>query len=77
MQVQITEVHSDGKEFSNLTPGSLHDIVRPPEKYEGAVRVWVKGADELPVMLFEDEFEFVGEFDLLRAKKDLPCNEIQ
>lgn len=43
----------------NLKANTVHNVVDPPEGYDGGV--WVLGVDNAPVKLIKDEFEFVKE----------------
>lgn len=55
--IRIDNCHANGKQFSNLTKGSYHQIVKPPTGYVNGDRgVWVQGVGE-PVKLLFDEFD--------------------
>ena len=56
MKVKITKVRAYGDDFTNLTPGSIHETVEGDPKDRREV-VWVMGAQGKPVPLFEDEYE--------------------
>ena len=58
-KIRITNCHAVGKEFSGLTPDSIHEIVSPPDSYKnGDKGVWVFGFSE-PVKVLFNEFELV------------------
>lgn len=62
-KIKVIKCQANGKQFENLTPGSIHAIVDPPdefkEKYPNSnMTVWVDGFDE-PVRLLGYEFDFV------------------
>lgn len=55
-RIRITKCTASGRQFENLTPGSEHDIVTPPEGYKNFDRgVWVMGIGE-PVKVLYGEF---------------------
>lgn len=55
-RIQITYCHAFGKEFSNLTPGSIHRVIPPPEEYKNDKGIWVMGVGE-PVKVLSDEYK--------------------
>lgn len=57
--VKVTMCQAQGKIFANLTPGSIHELVTPPDGYSHDHRgVWVMGVGE-PVKLLKGEYEEV------------------
>ena len=56
--VKVTLCRAYGPAFSNLTPGSTHQIIAPPEGENNDRGVWVMGCGE-PVLLLYGEFQFV------------------
>lgn len=52
LTVKITRCNAEGKQFKNLTPGSIHDVVKPPP---GKYGLWVMGVGE-PVKLLPGEY---------------------
>lgn len=57
-RIVITHCSAWGEEFVNLTRGSIHSIVDPPEGQDTSRGVWVMGVTE-PVLVFFNEFEFI------------------
>lgn len=58
-KIQITICGGFGKQFSNLTPNSIHDVVEPPAPYKNdSSGVWVMGVGE-PVKVLHNEFKKV------------------
>ncbi|GGB82740.1 hypothetical protein GCM10007424_23470 [Flavobacterium suaedae] len=56
-KIKITQCTASGEAFKNLTNGSVHDVVTPPEGYKNDYRgVWVMGVGE-PVKVLNNEFE--------------------
>lgn len=54
--VKVIKCEAHGKQFANLTPGSVHDVVTPPNGYQNDhTGVWVMGVGE-PVKLLTREF---------------------
>lgn len=46
-KIKITECRATGAQFENLTPGSIHDVVEPPEGHQNDFKgVWVQGVGE-------------------------------
>lgn len=58
-KVKIVYCNAQGEEFKNLQPGSIHEIVVPPEEHKHLRGVWVMGKTE-PVRLLFNEFEFIS-----------------
>ena len=58
-KIQITECTAFGESFSNLTPGSIHDVIVPPETYKTDKGTWVMGVGE-PVKVLPSEFKFIN-----------------
>jgi len=55
-KIRITYCTAQGKQFENLTPDSIHQIVTPPENYKNDhTGVWVMGIGE-PVKVLPEEF---------------------
>jgi len=55
-RIKITICNAFGKAFSNLSSGSIHDVVTPPKGYKNDhTGVWVMGVGE-PVKLVTGEF---------------------
>lgn len=59
-QLQIIECRAVGPQFANLTPGSVHDIIAPPEGNDRKRGEWVMGVGE-PVKVLFDEFNYIKE----------------
>ena len=59
-RIKIIQMQTGGKIFSNLTPGSEHDVIDTPKEYiNSKVKgVWVMGAGE-PVKVLPYEFIFI------------------
>ena len=55
-RIKIIKVNAVGENFSNLTPGSEHNTVQAPEKYQDLPGVWVMGVNE-PVRLLKGEYK--------------------
>lgn len=56
IKVKVTRCNAYGKVFSNLLPGSEHDVLTPPTGYKNDHEgVWVMGVGE-PVKLLPGEF---------------------
>ena len=59
-QIKITTCSAVGAHFANLTPGSVHDIIKPPAGYNRERGEWVMGVGE-PVKVLFSEFIYVEE----------------
>lgn len=54
-KIEIVEVRAVGYKFENLTPGTIHDVVAPPEGYNNDRRgVWVMGQGARVKVLTEE-----------------------
>ncbi len=58
--VKVTRCMAAGAAFSNLTPGSIHNVIETPQGESDARGVWVMGNGE-PVLLLYGEFTFIEE----------------
>jgi len=57
-KIKITQCTAVGNAFSNITPNSIHEIIKPPGEYVNGDRgVWVMGNGE-PVKVLFDEFNY-------------------
>jgi len=56
-KIRITNCQANGKVFDNLTPGSVHVVVPPPEGYDNSRGVWVMGVGEPVKVLFGEYTE--------------------
>lgn len=56
--VKVTCCQAQGPQFRNLTPGSVHDVVEPPQGESNKGGVWVMGVGE-PVKLLYGEFNYI------------------
>jgi hypothetical protein len=54
-KIEITNCRAVGKAFANLTPGSSHDVIDPPQGQNNDRGVWVMGVGE-PVKVLFGEF---------------------
>lgn len=59
-RIQIIKCMAVGAQFANLTPGSVHDIIEPPEGYDRKRGEWVMGVSG-PVKVLFDEFRYIKE----------------
>lgn len=58
-QIKIKYCLAFGFEFDDIRPGSIHDILEPPNDHKHCERgVWVMGKTE-PVKIYNKEFEYV------------------
>lgn len=57
-RIEIIDCKAFGSQFRNLTPGSIHDIIDPPEGYDNKGGVWVMGVSE-PVKVLFREFKYI------------------
>lgn len=55
-RIKVTECRAVGRQFQNLTTGSVHDVIPPPAGENAKNGVWVQGVGE-PVKLLFGEFE--------------------
>lgn len=55
-QIKVIRCSALGKKFVNLTPGSVHDVVDPPDGFDNSRGVWVMGVGE-PVLLLFGEYQ--------------------
>lgn len=59
--IRITKCEANGHLFDNITPGSKHTVIPPPEGYtDDSFSVWVMGCGE-PVKVLNNEFQDVKE----------------
>lgn len=56
--IEITGCKAVGPQFVNLTPGSRHEIINPPDGYDNKGGVWVMGGGE-PVKVLFGEFYYI------------------
>jgi hypothetical protein len=55
-KVKVTFCTAHGRQFNNLTPNSIHEIITPPKGYKNDhTGVWVMGVGE-PVKLLSNEY---------------------
>ena len=56
-KIMITYCNAFGKQFENLTPNSVHEVIEAPERYKKSKveGVWVMGVGE-PVKVLEEEY---------------------
>ena len=57
-RIKITKCDAFGKAFENLTPGSEHDVISPPETHKNDTGTWVMGVGE-PVKVLPSEFKII------------------
>lgn len=57
-KIQIIKCNALGEQFLNLTPGSIHDIVDPPQGYDRSRGEWVQGEGDLVLVLY-NEFNYI------------------
>lgn len=57
-KIQITKCTAFGDQFSNLTPGSIHDIVDPPSGEDRSRGEWVQGVGDIVLVLYH-EFKYI------------------
>lgn len=56
LTVRVKKCTAVGSAFSNMTPGSVHNVIEPPKPYKNDHSgVWVQGVGE-PVKLLPEEF---------------------
>lgn len=58
-QIEIIQCDAVGPQFTNLTPGSVHDIINPPTGFDNKNGVWVMGNGE-PVKVLFREFKYLN-----------------
>lgn len=58
--IKITRCGACGEEFQALVPGSIHQVVSPPEGQDNKRGEWVMGKTE-PVLVLFGEFTYVKE----------------
>ena len=56
-KIEITKCNAFGRAFTNLTPGSTHDVVSPPRDKNNSLGLWVMGATDEPVLVLHGEFK--------------------
>ena len=56
--LRVTHCEAVGSRFGNLTDGSVHSIINPPEGQNNQRGEWVMGVGE-PVLLLYNEFEYI------------------
>lgn len=53
--IQITRCEGVGKQFANLLPNSIHNVITPPKGYTNGERgYWVMGVGEPVLVLFNE-----------------------
>lgn len=57
-KIQVTNCKAFGDQFKNITPGSIHEIVPPPEGETNKRGEWVMGVTE-PVLLLAGEYIYL------------------
>ena len=57
-RLKIIQCTAQGRQFQNLTSGSVHDIIEVPKGENNENGVWVMGIDE-PVKVLFHEFQFI------------------
>lgn len=50
MKIKIKKVNAFGEQFANLTPGSIHEVIKDSE-YKGRPAYWVQGVDDQVLVL--------------------------
>lgn len=60
--VKVIRCNACGKAFGNLTPGSIHKVVPPPNGEKNSRGEWVMGVGE-PVLLLFGEFSYTDEIN--------------
>jgi hypothetical protein len=58
-KIQITICTAFGNVFANLTPGSIHNVIGPPDAYKNDKGTWVMGVGE-PVKVLPHEFKILN-----------------
>lgn len=60
--VKVTHCFAHGRQFENMKPGSVHEVVTPPDGYKNDhTGVWVMGVGE-PIKLLTEEYETESEY---------------
>ena len=56
-KIKITYCQAFGKQFENLTPDSIHDVIETPDRHKNSEMkgVWVMGVGE-PVKVLNEEY---------------------
>lgn len=57
-RLQVVRCSAFGKAFENATPGSIHDIVKPPDGNNNHRGEWIMGNGE-PILLLNGEYRLV------------------
>lgn len=57
-KIKIISFNGYSEEFENITPGSVHEIIPPPEGYDNKDGEWVMGKTE-PVLILFREFKYI------------------
>ena len=57
-KIKIIRVYAYGDQFTNITPGSVHEIIPPPKGYNNKNGEWIMGKTE-PVLVLFREFIYI------------------
>lgn len=57
-RLKVINCTAFGEQFTKLTPGSVHNIIDPPEGCDNSRGEWVQGLSE-PVLLLAGEFVYL------------------
>ena len=57
-KLRVINCEAFGKEIEHLTPGSVHEIVKPPHGQNNQKGEWVMGKTE-PVLVLHREFSYI------------------
>lgn len=57
-KIKIINFNGYSPEFENITPGSVHEIIPPPEGYDNKDGEWVMGKTE-PILILFREFKYM------------------
>ena len=57
-RVKVVHCEAVGPQFSNLTDGSIHDVITPPSGQKNKRGEWVMGVGE-PVLLLANEYIYI------------------
>lgn len=60
--LKVTHCNAYGNQFENLTDGSVHPILDPPEGQDNQRGEWVMGNGE-PVLLLYNEFKHIEQYE--------------